>query len=97
MKLLLRCFRSDSLKPFVDVPFTNEATKFFNSNNLDLLEHRSRWGGAVHFALASTRAAASTLRKDGGSDLEAGRESGDDDSAVTLRRGSLARETENYN
>ena len=47
---------TDSLKPFVDVPFTSETTKWFDSGmNLDLLQHRSRWGGAVHFALASSR------------------------------------------
>ena len=46
---------TDSLKPFVDVPFTNEANKFFTQFNMDLLEHRSRWGGAVHFALAATK------------------------------------------
>lgn len=49
----LLCF-TDSLKPFVDVPFTNEANTFFKKHDLTLLEHRSRWGGAVHFALAST-------------------------------------------
>jgi len=49
----LICF-TDSLKPFVDVPFTSETTTFFNRFNLDLLNHRSRWGGVVHFALAST-------------------------------------------
>jgi nitrite reductase/ring-hydroxylating ferredoxin subunit len=43
----------DSLKPFVDVPFASEAHKFFAANGLDLLEHRARWGGAVHFALAA--------------------------------------------
>lgn len=54
---VLICFYTtcaDSLKPFVDVPFSNEARKFFNSNGMDLLQHRSRWGGAVHFALAAT-------------------------------------------
>lgn len=44
---------TDSLKPFVDVPFTSETDKFFSSQGMDLLEHRARWGGAVHFALAS--------------------------------------------
>lgn len=53
--LLTQHLSSDSLKPFVDVPFTNEATQFFSKNNLDLLEHRSRWGGAVHFALAASK------------------------------------------
>lgn len=50
----LFCF-TDSLKPFLDVPFSNEARKWFDKNNMDLLQHRSRWGGAVHFALASSR------------------------------------------
>ena len=48
------CF-TDSLKPFVDVPFTNEARAFFDQNDMELLEHRSRWGGAVHFCLAASR------------------------------------------
>lgn len=42
----------------MDVPFTSEADKFFASQGLDLLEHRARWGGAVHFALAANGAAA---------------------------------------
>ena len=47
---------TDSLKPFVSVPFTNEASIFFDKTaNMDLLEHRSRWGGAVHFCLAASR------------------------------------------
>uniref|UniRef100_A0A7S1Z823 Rieske domain-containing protein n=1 Tax=Ditylum brightwellii TaxID=49249 RepID=A0A7S1Z823_9STRA len=53
------CF-TDSLKPFVDVPFTNEARKFFNGRDLDLVQHRARWGGAVHFALATTKGAQSS-------------------------------------
>lgn len=52
------CF-TDSLKPFVDVPFSNQARIFFNANGMDLLEHRSRWGGAVHFCLAASRRAVS--------------------------------------
>ena len=36
----------------MDVPFSNEAMTFFESNGMELLQHRSRWGGAVHFALA---------------------------------------------
>ena len=43
------------MKPFVDVPFTNEARKFFGEQDLDLVQHRARWGGAVHFALAATK------------------------------------------
>ena len=48
-------FSKDSLKPFVDVPFTNEARHFFYNQGLDLVQHRARWGGAVHFALATTK------------------------------------------
>jgi len=55
----LFCF-TDSLKPFLDVPFSNEARKWFDKNDLDLLQHRSRWGGAVHFALASSRVTTGT-------------------------------------
>jgi len=47
------CF-TDSLKPFVDVPFSNDSREFFARRGMDLLQHRSRWGGAVHFALAAT-------------------------------------------
>jgi len=50
------CF-TDSLKPFVDVPFTSETSSYFSRNNLDLVQHRSRWGGAVHFALVSSKGA----------------------------------------
>ena len=46
---------TDSLKPFVDVPFTSETNTWFSSRGVDLLQHRSRWGGAVHFALAASR------------------------------------------
>jgi len=48
------CF-TDSLKPFVDVPFSNEVSSFFRSKKLELLQHRSRWGGAVHFCLIGTK------------------------------------------
>jgi len=56
----LFCF-TDSLKLFLDVPFSNEARKWFDKNNMDLLQHRSRWGGAVHFALASSRSKTAVL------------------------------------
>jgi len=51
---LMLCM-TDSLKPAVDVPFTSAARKFFDNNGMELLEHRSRWGGAVHFCLAGSR------------------------------------------
>lgn len=51
---LMLCM-TDSLKPAVDVPFTNAARNFFDENGMELLEHRSRWGGAVHFCLAGSR------------------------------------------
>jgi len=46
---------TDSLKPFVDVPFTSETDRFFKSLDSDLIEHRARWGGAVHFATTCPR------------------------------------------
>ena len=46
---------TDSLKPFVDVPFTSETDKFFKSIEADLIQHRARWGGAVHFATTVLR------------------------------------------
>eukprot|EP00520_Triparma_pacifica_P000662 CAMPEP_0118650162 /NCGR_PEP_ID=MMETSP0785-20121206/10099_1 /TAXON_ID=91992 /ORGANISM="Bolidomonas pacifica, Strain CCMP 1866" /LENGTH=943 /DNA_ID=CAMNT_0006542517 /DNA_START=61 /DNA_END=2889 /DNA_ORIENTATION=- len=46
---------TDSLKPFVDVPFTSETDAFFKKLDADLIEHRSRWGGAVHFATTCPR------------------------------------------
>jgi len=48
------CF-TDSLKPFVDVPFSNEVSSFFKKKKLELLQHRSRWGGAVHFSLVGKK------------------------------------------
>jgi len=51
------CF-TDSLKPFVDVPFSNEVSSFFKSKKLELLQHRSRWGGAVHFCLIGKKKSA---------------------------------------
>ena len=56
------CF-TDSLKPFVDVPFSNEAHNFFDKNGLELLDHRSRWGGAVHFALTASRSSDKKMGK----------------------------------
>lgn len=46
---------TDSLQPFVQVPFSNEASQFFKGRNLQLLSHRSRWGGAVHFVGAAVQ------------------------------------------
>lgn len=46
---------TDSLKPFVDVPFTSETDSFFKSLDADLIEHRARWGGAVHFATTTPK------------------------------------------
>jgi len=45
---------TDSLKPYLDVPFSNNARIFFKKNKMELLEHRARWGGAVHFCLAAS-------------------------------------------
>lgn len=66
----LVCF-TDSLKPFVDVPFTIETRKWFDKNGMDLLQHRARWGGAVHFALAGSRKLADTSKTEATEDPEA--------------------------
>jgi methyltransferase (TIGR00027 family) len=58
----------DSLKPAVSTSFQHEARAFFERYGLELLDHNSRWGGAVHFALAGTRdsKSAATIREERG-------------------------------
>lgn len=45
------CF-VDSLKPAVTTSFLHKAREFFDGYNLAVIDHNSRWGGAVHFAFA---------------------------------------------
>ncbi|GMH96698.1 hypothetical protein TrVE_jg53 [Triparma verrucosa] len=52
---------TDSLKPFLDVPFTSETDRFFDGLQADLVSHRSRWGGAVHFATTVLRDSSNSM------------------------------------
>jgi len=46
----------DSLKPAVTQPFLHVVKdSLLNKHNLDVIDHRARWGGAVHFLLAGTK------------------------------------------
>jgi len=45
----------DSLKPAVTTSFLHKAREFFDGYNLDVIDHNSRWGGAVHFAFAGRK------------------------------------------
>ena len=45
----------DSLKPAVTTSFLHKAREFFDNYNLDVIDHNSRWGGAVHFAFAGRK------------------------------------------
>ena len=52
----------DSLKPAVTTSFLHEVREFFDEYGLDVVDHNSRWGGAVHFVLASRRESSLTKR-----------------------------------
>ena len=52
----------DSLKPAVTTSFLHEVRNFFDEYGLDVVDHNSRWGGAVHFVLASRRESSLTKR-----------------------------------
>ena len=45
----------DSLKPAVTTSFLHDARNFFDQYDLGVVDHNSRWGGAVHFALAARK------------------------------------------
>lgn len=50
----------DSLKPAVTTSFLHKVREFFDGHSLDVIDHNSRWGGAVHFALTGRRGSALT-------------------------------------
>lgn len=50
----------DSLKPAVTTSFLHDTRAFFDKYDLDVIDHNSRWGGAVHFALTGRRDASLT-------------------------------------
>jgi len=72
---------TDSLKPHVPRSFTHEAKAWFESDGLELLAHSACWGGAVHFAVATSGGAAASLA-----------EAADGETAVAAPAASLADE-----
>ena len=50
----------DSLKPVVTTSFLHVVREAFDPYCLDVIDHNSRWGGAVHFALAGRKGTALT-------------------------------------
>ena len=45
----------DSLKPAVTTSFLHVTREVFDTYDLDIVDHNSRWGGAVHFVLAGRK------------------------------------------
>jgi len=45
----------DSLKPIVTTSFLHKTRESFDKYGLDVIDHNSRWGGAVHFVLAGRK------------------------------------------
>uniref|UniRef100_A0A7S3WWM3 Uncharacterized protein n=2 Tax=Emiliania huxleyi TaxID=2903 RepID=A0A7S3WWM3_EMIHU len=54
---------TDSMRPFVQGPFSDEAMRFFGREGVDLLCHTARWSGAVQFAHAVARTPAAALAR----------------------------------
>lgn len=52
----------DSLKPAVTTSFLHKAREFFDGYNLAVIDHNSRWGGAVHFAFVGRKDSPLTKR-----------------------------------
>jgi len=48
------CF-TDSMRPFVQGPFSDEITRFMDKQKVDVLSHTARWSGAVQFVHAVAR------------------------------------------
>jgi len=48
------CF-TDSMRPLVQGPFSDEITRFFDQQGISVLSHRARWSGAVQFVHAVAR------------------------------------------
>lgn len=55
----------DSLKPAVTASFLHEVREFLDEYGLDVADHNSRWGGAVHFVLASRSEDETSVNKEG--------------------------------
>lgn len=48
------CF-TDSMRPFVQGPFSDEISTFMDKSGISVLSHKSRWAGAVQFMHAVAR------------------------------------------
>ena len=48
------CF-TDSMRPLVTGPFSDEISYFFDQQGIDTLAHTARWSGAVQFVHAVAR------------------------------------------
>ena len=48
------CF-TDSMRPLVSGPFSDEITRFFDQQDISVLSHQARWSGAVQFVHAVAR------------------------------------------
>ena len=48
------CF-TDSMRPFVQGPFSDEIMRFMDAQSVDVLSHTARWSGAVQFMHAVAR------------------------------------------
>ena len=48
------CF-TDSMRPLVQGPFSDEIKRFFDAQGIELLSHQARWSGAVQFCHAVAR------------------------------------------
>jgi hypothetical protein len=46
---------TDSFKPLLTSPFTHDARAMVEARGFTLLDHSARWGGAVHFMMASKK------------------------------------------
>ena len=48
------CF-TDSMRPLVQGPFSDEISRFFDQQGINVLSHQARWSGAVQFVHAVAR------------------------------------------
>ena len=48
------CF-TDSMRPLVSGPFSDEIIRFFDQQSISVLSHTARWSGAVQFVHAVSR------------------------------------------
>ena len=46
---------TDSMRPFVQGPFSDEISRFLDAQDVQILSHSARWSGAVQFMHAVAR------------------------------------------